>query len=154
MKTLYIEISLSGGAGAWGATFFAPNARPHVFGERLAAQEAAGTTVAELSATQAAVARLEASQRLLANDALEIAMRSTAALSVLRWVFPEAPVESAGPIHTPKKMASATKTLPALYDLHETVERLGLKVHLRHVVPCDASAAAQDVARSHVRRCA
>jgi ribonuclease HI len=147
MKTLYVEISLcqSTGAGGWGAALEV-DGRATTFGDSL--PDAGGSTVAELAAVEAAVGRLEASGKLQAGDTLEVALRSTAALSVLRWVFPEAQVRSAMEIHAPKKIAAATRALPAIYDLSDTIERLGVTVALRHVGQSDVTRAAQASARA------
>lgn len=86
-------------------------------------------TLAELQSLNDAVSRSAVS---LKGADLIVATRSTAALAVLRWVFPDAPFSGACHVNAPKKLGAYIQDAQCLYDLEEMVSALGIRLSLRH----------------------
>jgi hypothetical protein len=79
-----------------------------------------------------------------------LALRSTAALAVLRWVFPDAPFSGRVHVEPPKRLGQYIKDAQCLYDLDALVEARGLKIRLLHVPICQDTAQAQGMARQEM----
>lgn len=152
MKTLYIEAVLcqATGAAGWGIEAVAQG-RHWGLGGVLHFPCDKSQTIAELAAVDAALT--SGCNRLpLGWEGSEVilAMRSTAALSVLRWVFPEAPCDGHLPVPMPKRISPATRGCRAVYDLSDAAERLHLRISLRHAQEGMLTRSAQSYARSYL----
>lgn len=146
--TLYVESSMCSATGAagWGATLSHPATT--IPGGGPLEGEFHGVTHAELCAVREAMSLI---RRHAKSSDVVIAMRSAGALAILRWVFPEAKVR--GPhIEPPRKLKAAMKNAECLYDLHDEVERLGLRVVLMHVAENEDTRLALDRARDEMER--
>lgn len=124
-SVLYVEGSLcmETGQAGWGAMLSADDCNI-IYSGVLAGNFEGAVVLMELHAVKEAV---QAAAHPGAG--VTIAMRSTAALAVLRWVFPEAPMVS-GEVEPPKRLKTRLKDAQCLYDLHDIVEKRGLKVSL------------------------
>lgn len=144
MTTLYIEGSLCPryGVAGWGASVF------HLGQDYLSGPldgGYGGSTLMELAAVQAAVQAVVGRRMVSPGGKLVLCLRSTAALAVLSWVFAEA--EIVGAVDRPKRLRPHVQDFQPLYDLHDEVERLKLKVTLMLVTKGKESEAALEAAR-------
>lgn len=151
---LYVEGSmcLKTGAAGWGAIL-----KPEIGESRRSSGEVHRTfrgmiTLMELSAVQLAVAHFAGARLIHRGMELNFALRSTAALAVLRWVFPDAPFSGEVHVEPPKRLGAHIKDAQCLYDLDEIVERLQLKVRLFHAGACYETGAASAAAREEMER--
>lgn len=127
MTSIYVEASMHqpSAAAGWAAVVARGDIEVYLSGSMWLAP---GDPVvyAELGALQAALQAALARQ--LMDDTLRVEMRALGALSILRWVFPDAQAPQS--IEVPKKIGRRVQDLEALYDLHDDVERAKLKVEL------------------------
>lgn len=152
MITLYVEGSLCmrTGAAGWGATLSTSQAY-WAAGGFLDGDFQGAVVLMELCAVRQAVTHMR--HRLAAGPPqLTLAMRSTAALAVLRWVFPEAPCSGAAEIQPPRRLKAAVRDAQCLYDLHDITERLAISVSLQHVQDSGLTRLALDFARQEMER--
>lgn len=149
MITLYVEGSLCSrsGAAGWGCTTDLGDAELH-FSGFLANEFGTSTTLMELCAAARAFSTVAERYGLLGQP-VTIAMRSTAALAVLRWVFPDAPFSGAV-VHPPKALKSAVKNAQCLYDLHDHAEALKAQINLALVTESRETRAALQLAREQM----
>lgn len=131
--TLFVEVStdLETKRSGWGAVALV-NGVPSVSGGILQDRPPTGT-MAELSAVAAALARAVGTGCIKAHDHVTIAMRSTAPLAVLRWVFPEAEFAGVVAIEMPKRLGKQTREAESLIAIDDEAEKMSLKVSLMHV---------------------
>jgi hypothetical protein len=127
--TIYVEVSFCPQTRAlgWGAVATFPNG-PAFETSGALPTKALNVTEAELTALQAAVTRLLIQRGV--RGGLTIALRSTAAVAVLRWVFPDAPQGGHIQVQPPKKLGEAFTHLQALYDLEEDLTAAKVAVSL------------------------
>lgn len=148
---LYVEgsLCLQTGASGWGALLQADTAYGSgTFSGCLSGSFGRSITMMELEAAQKAVATVVA--RGLARSALTLSMRSTAALAVLRWVFPDAPFDGSILVQKPKRLGIGTRDYQPLYDLHDQVERIGMRLSLRYTALADIPMDVHAFARSEM----
>jgi hypothetical protein len=155
-RTLYCEASLCHTTGilGWGAVlaFELPNSPKY---EIFAAEEtdlAGEATLAELYGLQRAVRAFMRHGRFFKNEPITIVMRSTAALAVLRWVFPDAPFTGDVTVEKPKRLHRKVTSSDAIFQLHAYVEEFSIRLSLRHVFSDAHSAKAAEMARYAMER--
>lgn len=151
---LYVEGSLcmETGAAGWGCILEHGTAR-FAAGGAMSANFGGAVTLMELCAVRESVLSLSRFADPFMDDGqLTIAMRSTAAIAVLRWVFPDAPFTGAALVEPPKRLGKAMKDAQCLYDLHDDVERMGLRISLQHISEREQTVMAAGAARLHMDR--
>lgn len=150
MNTLYVEGSLCmrTSAAGWGSVLSTDEAT-FQSGGYLPDEFAGAVTLMELCAARAAITRILCGTH---GRALTIAMRSTAALAVLRWVFPDAPFSGAAEVCSPKRLKSGVKDAQCLYDIHDIVELTSARISLMHVTENEKTRLALGTARLEMER--
>lgn len=149
---VYVEASfcLQTGAAGWGACLAAERGDPLMANGEVLGEMHKMITMAELCAVRAAVEHFAGQKMLPPETEVTIAMRSTAALAVLRWVFPDAQFSGKVHVEPPKRLGQFIKDAQCLYDLHDVVEARQLKVRLMHVGLCRETGEAQRRAREEM----
>lgn len=152
MITIYSESCFSPqtGAAGWAADMVGEGVHQLLHGP-LPGQKAYGTTMASLVAVQVAVERAISQGLLLIDDDITIAMRSTAPIGILRWLFPEA-VQKGMPVPHPKKLGAEVKEFEALGLLREDVRRMKIRVTLEYVRKNSNCVRAQEAARAEMEK--
>lgn len=159
MNTLYFEASVchDTGAAGWGAVLLIGDALQQAAGG-VCAPDGLSPTCATLTAARDAFQGMMLGRRA---QGIEIAMatRSTAAIAVLRWAFPEAPHDGVIIVQRPKKLKADVRDFQPLYDLEEDVERSGVRLRLTLVGPSTNTELAariarqeMEIARRHIQR--
>lgn len=145
-NTLYFEASVCPytGVSGWGAVL--------EIGDSLEAAPAGLCHFEGLSSTCASLAAAQAAFQAVARRnwtglELTLATRSTAAMAVLRWVFPDAAFDGVVDVHPPKKLKPEMKDFQPIYDLHEDVVRSGVRIRLELVAPSRNTTIATGAAR-------
>lgn len=126
---LFVESSLCMGTGVagWGAVFSNHDNPVYQLGGPLSGDFQGAVTLSELAAVGAAVGA-SIGRGLLGKDGeLQLCLRSTACLAVLRWVFPDSPFTGEIEVRPPKRLGSQVKDAQCLYDLHDLLDK---RVHL------------------------
>lgn len=150
--TLFVECSVDPetGVGGFGAVLVTRNEAYEMSG--VLEYPGAGQTLSEAWAIWRSLRFLVSCNRLLGFTALTFGLRNTATLSILRWVFAEAPFIGDVEVPIPQKLSAATREAQCLYDLHDLVEELRLSITLQHVVGDDSSELALGLARGQMGR--
>lgn len=150
--TIFIEgsLCLDTGAAGWGAVSQNHAGSGTILCGPLKGEFGTAVTLMELAAVASAV-EVAIDRGLIEHKTLTLALRSTAALAVLRWVFPDAPFTGASMIDPPKRLKQFMREAPCLELLSNAVERAaGLKVCLCHCKPSPESRTAAGLARKQM----
>jgi ribonuclease HI len=145
IDTVYVEGSLCQhtGAAGWGAVVAVNDVAAARLRGPLVGYFGTTTLLMELAAVQHAFHELQREDLL--GERLTIAMRSTAALAILRWVFPDAKVYSAVEINGPVSLKKHIREFSPLYQLEEAAEKVAIS--LAYVGPNPHSAQASEAAK-------
>lgn len=144
------SLCLDTGAAGWGAQLELDGRALPVLGGALFGDFGGAVTLMELAAVERAWRAAQPQMR--PPQPLTLQLRSTAALAVLRWVFPAAPFSGQILVQPPKRLGRGVRDFQPLYDLHDAVEAAGLAIALQHVALPDSPAAPSERARAEMER--
>lgn len=150
--TLFVEAStdLDVKLSGWGAVIAINGAVYSISG--VVHQQPPLGTLTELEAVSLALTTAIGQGYIEKGDRVAIAMRSTAPLAVLRWVFPEAEFAGAVPIEMPKRLSKETREATSLTIIDEDAERMDLTISLMHVRSrVETVVAAEDAKKQRAR---
>lgn len=150
--TLYVEVSLCQRTGAvgWGSLLVGAGGLLISGGGVIESRRCNGSTVAELVAMERAV--LASMPFVGIGGSLRLATRSTAAMAVLRWVFPDRPQEGCLTVVPPKKLGDEFIDLDELFDMHDDIAVNKIDVILLMVGKSEETETAQKIARGNMER--